>query len=111
MDGIRRGAAICFGFALWLGLTATAANAQSLFETLFGARPARAALPPRYANPTRDPGDPLFYQRQRTVLGATASGTARATAGAAAYCVRLCDGRYFPLQHHVAASPVELCNS
>jgi hypothetical protein len=28
-----------------------------------------------------------------------------------AYCVRTCDGRYFPLQRHASASPAELCKS
>ena len=28
-----------------------------------------------------------------------------------AFCVRTCDGRYFPLQHHAGASPAELCKS
>ena len=27
------------------------------------------------------------------------------------YCVRTCDGRYFPLQRHAGASPAELCKS
>ena len=29
----------------------------------------------------------------------------------AAYCVRTCDGRYFPLQRNAGASPAELCKS
>jgi hypothetical protein len=28
-----------------------------------------------------------------------------------AYCVRLCDGRYFPIQRHAHANPVQLCSS
>ena len=28
-----------------------------------------------------------------------------------AYCVRLCDGRYFPIQRHANANPVQLCNA
>ena len=27
------------------------------------------------------------------------------------YCVRTCDGRYFPLQRHAGATPAELCKS
>jgi uncharacterized protein DUF2865 len=114
MHGIGRGTAICFGLAVWLGLSAGVANAQGLFETLFGARPARAALPPGYADPTRDPGDPFFQRRPRSAPTATieaSSGGSGASGGTTAYCVRLCDGRYFPLQRHVAASPVELCNA
>ena len=35
------------------------------------------------------------------------SGTGRAVA----YCVRLCDGRYFPMQRHANANPVQLCSA
>ena len=28
-----------------------------------------------------------------------------------AYCVRMCDGRYFPLERHATASPATLCSS
>ncbi|HEX2656611.1 MAG TPA: DUF2865 domain-containing protein [Xanthobacteraceae bacterium] len=28
---------------------------------------------------------------------------------AVAFCVRLCDGRYFPMQRHAAATPVQTC--
>ena len=28
-----------------------------------------------------------------------------------AYCVRLCDGRYFPIQRHANANPVQLCSA
>src|ERR1700751_1067590 len=31
--------------------------------------------------------------------------------GGQAYCVRLCDGRYFPLQPHPTASPAQLCSA
>src|SRR6185369_11096517 len=35
------------------------------------------------------------------------SGTGRTVA----YCVRLCDGRHFPMQRHANANPVQLCNA
>lgn len=28
-----------------------------------------------------------------------------------AYCVRLCDGRYFPIQRNASATPVQICQS
>jgi hypothetical protein len=31
--------------------------------------------------------------------------------GSHAYCVRTCDGRYFPLQRHSGVTPAELCKS
>jgi hypothetical protein len=27
------------------------------------------------------------------------------------YCVRLCDGRFFPIQHHAGVTPVQTCNA
>jgi hypothetical protein len=27
------------------------------------------------------------------------------------HCVRLCDGRHFPIQHHANASPAQMCNA
>ena len=41
---------------------------------------------------------------------ATPSGVSRA-GGALAYCVRLCDGRYFPLQRHGDVTPAEQCSA
>lgn len=43
---------------------------------------------------------------ERTV-SAPSSGGGRGVA----YCVRLCDGRYFPIQRHANANPVQLCSS
>jgi hypothetical protein len=82
------------GFAL-----APAAHAEDFFSALFGgfrARPApeiRMPLPnddlPRYDGP-----------RQRASYG-----------GGAAYCVRGCDGRYFPAQGNDAESKAQSCKS
>ncbi len=79
-----------------------AASAQSLFENLFGGfrRPAAAQPVPQaaaYAAPsaaTAAPSEP-------------SAGTGRSVT----YCVRLCDGRYFPMQRHSAASPAQLCSA
>ena len=93
--------AICVvGFA---GL-ATAANpapaaAQSLFDFFFNA--GRRPPPPSataYADPQSEPSRP-------------ADPAPRVESGpAVSYCVRLCDGRFFPIQR-TAATPVEICNS
>jgi hypothetical protein len=60
-------------------------------------------MPQGYADPSHDPADPMFQQRQTHVSAGSGAATA--------YCVRLCDGRYFPLQRQAAASPVELCKT
>lgn len=95
---------ICIvGVAAIAGLLAPApAAAQNLFDFFFnGAR--RPSPPPSaaaYADPQTDslearPSDP---------------GPRVETGPVVSYCVRLCDGRFFPIQHS-AASPVEICNS
>ena len=33
------------------------------------------------------------------------------TGRSVAYCVRLCDGRYFPMQRHANATSIQLCNA
>lgn len=78
------------------------ASAQGLFDFLFGnvRRPAPAQPSvPSYADPTdpqrADPGE-----RGSSVGGPAVS-----------YCVRTCDGHYFPIQRSATMSPVEACNS
>jgi uncharacterized protein DUF2865 len=90
--------------ALVAMLTATAvivptvpASAQGLFDFLF--RGQRRPGPPPSANAYADPNS--GYERERP----SSSG------GYAVYCVRLCDGRYFPIQRTAGSNPAQLCNS
>ncbi len=80
------------------------ASAQGLFEALFGGfnRRAPAPLPPS-ATSFADPFG-LFGNERRS----SSSGYG---GGGMAYCVRTCDGRYFPLQRNASVSPAELCKS
>jgi hypothetical protein len=95
--------AICIVGLCGLALTAATApaTAQSLFD--FFNAPRRPSPPPTataYADP------------QTETLSAKPSEPApRAEAGpAVSYCVRLCDGRFFPIQRS-AATAIEICNS
>src|SRR5262245_14373132 len=108
-----RAATAVFGLTLAVAPSVHPAAAQGLFETLFGARPARAALPQASPDPGHDPADPGFQRRPvRTSTPPDSAGSGPATPGpATAYCVRLCDGRYFPLERHAPASPAELCTA
>jgi hypothetical protein len=78
--------------------------AQNLFQTLFDGLKLPSAfqvLPPRgqaYVDPASPAGAPT--SQELPSLGA-----------GPAYCVRLCDGRYFPIQHHAAATPIQLCSA
>jgi hypothetical protein len=75
------------------------ASAQSLFDFFFGG--ARRPSPPSvsaYADPAQQ-NDPFAAPAPRVESGPSVS-----------YCVRLCDGHFFPIQRS-AATPVEVCNS
>jgi hypothetical protein len=99
----------CIGRAGWLALAGLAmatalpapASAQGFFDFFSGFQRPNPfqTLPPRtqaYADPNLPSGMPEApINSGRSV----------------AYCVRLCDGRYFPIHHHVAATPVQLCNA
>ncbi len=96
--------AICVvGFS---GLAAAAspapAAAQSLFDFFFnaGRRPSPPPSATAYADPQADPS----AARPSDLAPRVETGPA------VSYCVRLCDGRFFPIQRS-AATPVEICNS
>ncbi len=94
--------AAIMGFAV---LAATAlvpapASAEGLFDFFFGG-PQRQAPPPSasaYADPTQNLPRP------------SDSGPRVESGPSVSYCVRLCDGRFFPIQRS-AATPIEVCNS
>jgi hypothetical protein len=80
---------------------ATPASAQGLFNFFFNG-PRRQAPPPS-ASSYADPGYPGYNgERERLTAPPGIGGT---------FCVRLCDGRYFPIQRHSGANPAQLCNS
>ena len=92
-------AALAFG-------TAQPASAQRFFEQLFGGSVRREPLPPRsssYADPHASPerGD------SRRAGGGTSGSYGHGTV----FCVRTCDGRYFPLQRHAGANPADVCRA
>jgi hypothetical protein len=81
-------------------LTPRMAAAEGLFDMLFGAFSNPQAQRPPQAGSLSDPygnGQPAPQPR-------VASGSG------AAFCVRSCDGRYFPLTRN-AASPVQMCQA
>jgi Protein of unknown function (DUF2865) len=99
---IRRKTSLCCGsnsiliFATLvasLGL-AGSASAQNILEALFG----RFIGPTAYADP----------QGQISPFGGS---TRYEGTGSVTYCVRLCDGRYFPIQRHGGISAAQACSS
>ena len=69
------------------------ASAQNIFEALFG----RLWNSPATSN--ADQNAPLPSPQPIR------------SEGGLAYCVRLCDGRYFPIQRQSGASPAQICSS
>ena len=79
-----------------LGLIASAApaSAQNIFESFFG-RLFNPSGVSAYADPNASSQNPEATRGE----------------GGIAYCVRLCDGRYFPIQRHAGVSPAQMCSS
>ena len=84
---------------LMTGITATtlvissvSASAQNFFEALFGRL---WNSPVANADPTTPSSNPEATRSE----------------GGIAYCVRLCDGRYFPIQSHSGVSSTQACSS
>jgi hypothetical protein len=104
-----------------MAATAPAASAQGFFDFFnnggnrgggwFGQRQQRPYVPQQaspYADPSQNGSDRYGASfGERTTTPSASAGTGRAVS----YCVRLCDGRYFPIQRVANANPVQLCNS
>jgi hypothetical protein len=71
------------------------ASAQNIFEALFGRFWSNSG-PTAYADPNSQLQNPESRQDM---------------AGGPAYCVRLCDGRFFPIQRHAGVTPAQACSS
>jgi hypothetical protein len=84
--------------ALCALMPAPAAQAEDFLSALFGAfgRPHAPSMPLPFANE----GDPVTLQPRAGYPG-----------GGQAYCVRTCDGRYFPISASDSQSRAASCNS
>jgi hypothetical protein len=84
--------------AVLLAAMPAPASAQGLFDFLFGNTRRQAPSAPSYA----DPSDPQSAEPgMRSSVGGPS----------VAYCVRTCDGHFFPIQRNSTVSPVETCQS
>ncbi len=84
------------------------ARAEGLFEMLFGGFQRQSVPPPvtSYAEPPPPSMVAPDPSRRGGIIGG-AGGNGRLVG----YCVRLCDGQHFPLDHNANATPVEICRS
>jgi hypothetical protein len=74
------------------------ASAQGFFDSWFGRGSAPSA--PAYSNPSAD----------FNPFGARPEPPRPQMGGSVVYCVRTCDGRYFPMQRVAGASPAQFCS-
>lgn len=100
---VRIGAGL-LGLALLMPI-ATPASAQGLFDRLFGGF-RRQAAPPPSAQPFSDPFTSLA--RALNPPPATPRGDANPTRG---FCVRTCDGHYFPVQAQANMNAADTCRA
>jgi hypothetical protein len=85
-----------------------AAHAQDFFSALFGgfnAEPRRPAQQPYVRLPFADEGAPARRSASRSEASYSGGG------GGQAWCVRTCDGRYFPLAPTDDQSGAVICNN
>jgi len=86
------------------------AQAQGLFDFLSGGFPRQPSPQPSESypappTPAIGPVAPAPLGREKVIEGAGSTGHA------VAFCVRLCDGHHFPMQHMVNGTPVETCRA
>lgn len=80
------------------------AQAQGLFDFLFGGFQRQAVPPPPVSSYAEPPPMAVAPERRDRIVG---GGGGRYVA----FCVRLCDGQHFPLDHNASATPVETCRA
>jgi hypothetical protein len=99
-------AALVLAAVAAFALPAEAAYAAGLFDFLFGGFHDRPTPPPA-ARPYAEPMAPIAPPSlgSESVRGGGGGGRS------VAYCVRLCDGQHFPMEHITNATPVETCRA
>jgi hypothetical protein len=108
--------ALVVGFAVaLLASTAGPASAQGLLGAIFGAltgRPEASSPRNAYADPNNDGRyNSSRSNSSRQVRRESSQEPTAAGGRGPSFCVRLCDGRYFPMQRHANATPAQLCSS
>lgn len=92
--------------AVVLSVPPTAASAAGLFDSIFGGLSrALGSAPPPQAPAYADPLAPRQATRQERVIDHGPAGPRHA------FCVRTCDGRYFPIRAHAGLSVAQACRS
>lgn len=100
---MKRPIVVALAFGAALSTAPAPSEAQGLFEALFGAL-GRAARAPVQAVPQQ----PFIFGDERREMRAPREITAGGSGGA--FCVRTCDGRYFPAPPAAGQSRAEICS-
>jgi len=102
----RRIALAAIALTAALGLTANPAAAQNFFDMLFGNG---AQRPQQHGAPAQASffADPFGLNQQ----AAPPQQRQASAGGGPAFCVRSCDGKYFPLQIRGGATPAQMCQA
>ena len=93
--------------ALAAALAPGGAQARGLFDFLFGDAPDQQPPPP----PSCTEPPPLGPVAPVPLGPESVRQSGGSTGRVVAYCVRLCDGQHFPLEHMINATPVETCRA
>lgn len=112
MSSRSRTTAIAAGTAIALVLaTTTATHAEDILSAIFGAF--NAAPQRAYREPSYQDQSPISlpFTSEGEYSPRPASSAHAYTGGGQAFCVRTCDGRYFPLSGPDNMSRAESCNS
>jgi hypothetical protein len=104
-SSIRLGGVLLIALPLCFAAFVQPAAAQGLFEALFGGFRRHAPQPsPQETSAYADPLNTLGGETRR-------SGGESSFGHGIVFCVRTCDGRYFPLQRHANTAPADQCRS
>lgn len=101
---MKRPIIVALAFGTALSAVPAPSEAQGLFEALFGAL-GRAARAPAQVMPQQQP---FIFGGERPDMRAPREVTAGGSGGA--FCVRTCDGRYFPAPAAGGQSRADICN-
>ena len=107
-SALFRAAAGFIAFSLLMLAGLASASAQGIFERIFSSlhHPAEATRPPTnimaFVDPLTSPTNTLNPPRQQNAVSGGPS---------KAFCVRTCDGRYFPVQARAGLSAAQSCRA
>jgi hypothetical protein len=103
-------AALLAGALAAAAFTPGAAQAAGLFDFLFG-NSDNQGPPPTPPQSYAEPSPPVGPVAPAPLGAESVRGGGGSTGHAVAFCVRLCDGEHFPLEHMTNATPVETCRA